>query len=225
MGRDRALYPEVIGDVRGRGLFIGIDIVTDAASKAYAPAMARWLKESAKERFKVLLSTDGPFDQVIKIKPPMVFSEPNADALAAALGALLSEHAASPELCALVAAEEARLYAERTAPLLALYEENAARILALGGGAAATGAGGADGCESPVSTAGATAGSAGAVSSAAAAQLVGKRKSLLRRVLSWASARSSESSASDWEPEGSAAAPASAAAAGKGPAATVAVRA
>jgi 4-aminobutyrate aminotransferase-like enzyme len=64
--------------VRGAGLFIGVELVTD--QKTLNPAT----KEAAKiiERMKdqgILLSTDGPFENVIKIKPPIVFNEDNAD--------------------------------------------------------------------------------------------------------------------------------------------------
>ncbi|EFJ46733.1 hypothetical protein VOLCADRAFT_92827 [Volvox carteri f. nagariensis] len=71
---------EVVGDVRGLGLFLGIEIVRDKASKRHAPATARWIKERMKAR-RVLISTDGPYDNVIKIKPPMVFGIREADML------------------------------------------------------------------------------------------------------------------------------------------------
>jgi 4-aminobutyrate aminotransferase-like enzyme len=70
-------YP-VIGDVRGLGLFIGIELVEDKMSKEPAPDKARWLVEFLKEN-NVLLSIDGRSNNVLKIKPPMVFSHQNAD--------------------------------------------------------------------------------------------------------------------------------------------------
>jgi 4-aminobutyrate aminotransferase-like enzyme/Ser/Thr protein kinase RdoA (MazF antagonist) len=70
-------YP-VIGDVRGLGLFIGIELVEDQMSKEPAPDNARWLVEFLKEN-NVLLSIDGRSKNVLKIKPPMVFSHQNAD--------------------------------------------------------------------------------------------------------------------------------------------------
>jgi 4-aminobutyrate aminotransferase-like enzyme len=39
----------------------------------------------------ILLSTDGPFHNVIKIKPPLVFTEANADFLVSTLGKILAE--------------------------------------------------------------------------------------------------------------------------------------
>lgn len=71
---------DCIGDVRGLGLFIGIEFVSDSVSKKHAPKTAKWVKEAARER-RVLLSTDGPFENVVKIKPPMCFSLENADCM------------------------------------------------------------------------------------------------------------------------------------------------
>lgn len=68
---------EPIGDVRGCGLFIGAEIVADRASRTPDRALARAVVEQMKER-QVLLSTDGPDDNVLKIKPPLVFSRDNA---------------------------------------------------------------------------------------------------------------------------------------------------
>lgn len=67
-----------IGDVRGRGLFIGAEFVSDAAARSPDPARARVVVEAMKARH-VLLSTDGPDDNVLKIKPPIVFSRANAE--------------------------------------------------------------------------------------------------------------------------------------------------
>lgn len=69
---------EAIGDVRGAGLFIGVDLVTDRTTKTPDPALAHSVVEHAK-RHGVLLSTDGPGHNVIKVKPPLVFTEADAD--------------------------------------------------------------------------------------------------------------------------------------------------
>ncbi|HEX3145544.1 MAG TPA: hypothetical protein VHQ64_16335 [Pyrinomonadaceae bacterium] len=62
----------MIGDVRGQGLFVGIELVRDHETLEPADREAAILIEKMKER-GVLLSTDGPFHNVIKIKPPIVF--------------------------------------------------------------------------------------------------------------------------------------------------------
>jgi 4-aminobutyrate aminotransferase-like enzyme len=69
-----------IGDVRGAGLYLGVELVVDRVSKHPAMALAHEVVEYAKGQ-GVLLSTDGPFSNVIKIKPPMVFDSANADRL------------------------------------------------------------------------------------------------------------------------------------------------
>ena len=63
---------ERIGDVRGHGLFLGVEFVRDATSRAPDAALARWLVERGRER-GILMSTDGPHHNVIKIKPPLCF--------------------------------------------------------------------------------------------------------------------------------------------------------
>ena len=73
-------FPQFIGDVRGKGLFLGLEIVTDPETKRPAPQIARAMKEGAKAQ-QVLLSCDGPWDNVIKIKPPMVFGVVEADVM------------------------------------------------------------------------------------------------------------------------------------------------
>ncbi len=66
-----------LGDVRGRGLFLGIEFVRDPATREPAADVARYVVETLKNR-GVLLSTDGPDHNVIKIKPPMTFSAADA---------------------------------------------------------------------------------------------------------------------------------------------------
>jgi 4-aminobutyrate aminotransferase-like enzyme len=83
---------EAIGDVRGRGLFLGIEMVRDRAAKTPAPEIASYVVERAKE-LGVLLSADGPDHNVIKIKPPLVFSQEDAERLALTLDGVLEEDA------------------------------------------------------------------------------------------------------------------------------------
>ncbi len=73
-----------IGDVRGQGLFVGIEMVRDRETKEPAADVASQMVNRARER-GVLLSTDGPRHNVIKIKPPMVFGRRDADRLIDAL--------------------------------------------------------------------------------------------------------------------------------------------
>ena len=80
----------VIGDVRGLGLFIGLELVRDRQTLEPAAREAAEIVERMKER-GVLLSTDGPFHNVIKIKPPIVFSRADADFLLLNLNQVLDD--------------------------------------------------------------------------------------------------------------------------------------
>ncbi|RYE84135.1 MAG: aminotransferase class III-fold pyridoxal phosphate-dependent enzyme, partial [Hyphomicrobiales bacterium] len=75
---------ERIGDVRGTGLFVGVEIVRDRGSQAPAPEMARALIEGLLQR-GVLVGITGGGRNLLKIRPPMVFSRENADQLIEAL--------------------------------------------------------------------------------------------------------------------------------------------
>ncbi len=80
----------LIGDVRGLGLFIGIELVLDRQTLAPAPEQASYIANRMRER-GILLSTDGPYQNVLKIKPPLVFTEENADFLVTTLDEILGE--------------------------------------------------------------------------------------------------------------------------------------
>jgi 4-aminobutyrate aminotransferase-like enzyme/Ser/Thr protein kinase RdoA (MazF antagonist) len=79
-----------VGDVRGRGLFFGLEIVCDRTSKGHDGARARAIVNRAVE-LGVLTGTDGPYDNVIKIRPPMTFRDEHADRLVDALDRALAE--------------------------------------------------------------------------------------------------------------------------------------
>ncbi|GAA3678022.1 aspartate aminotransferase family protein [Arthrobacter ginkgonis] len=75
-----------VGAVRGRGLFFGLDIVE--ADGTPAPALAKALIEDMKTR-GVLISRVGRHDNVLKMRPPMVFTREHADQLLEQLGLAL----------------------------------------------------------------------------------------------------------------------------------------
>jgi 4-aminobutyrate aminotransferase-like enzyme len=84
---------DAIGDVRGAGLLVGFELVRDRATRAPDAELASELVNRAAEA-GVLLSTDGPDHDVIKIKPPMVFAAADADRLVETVDAVLTGIAA-----------------------------------------------------------------------------------------------------------------------------------
>jgi 4-aminobutyrate aminotransferase-like enzyme/Ser/Thr protein kinase RdoA (MazF antagonist) len=80
----------LVGDVRGQGLFLGVELVRDRTTLEPASEEAGHVASRMRER-GVLVSTDGPFHNVLKIKPPLVFTEGDADHLVATLDTVLSE--------------------------------------------------------------------------------------------------------------------------------------
>nr|CAH0102691.1 unnamed protein product [Daphnia galeata] len=80
----------IIGDVRGVGMFIGIDLVKDRTSREPATAEAQHIITRLKQEF-ILFSADGPNRNVLKFKPPMVLSLDDADHLLRTLDTILDE--------------------------------------------------------------------------------------------------------------------------------------
>jgi 4-aminobutyrate aminotransferase-like enzyme len=81
---------EAIGDVRGKGLFAGFELVRDRDTREPDAELAAEVANRAAER-GVLVSTDGLFHNVIKVKPPLVFSAADADRLVETVDAVLRE--------------------------------------------------------------------------------------------------------------------------------------
>src|SRR5690606_2378886 len=74
----------LIGDVRGRGLFLGVELVTDRATREPATAAARRVINGLRDR-GVLVGETGRYENVVKIRPPLPFAHEHADLLLAAL--------------------------------------------------------------------------------------------------------------------------------------------
>ncbi|KAM9253620.1 5-phosphohydroxy-L-lysine phospho-lyase isoform 2-T2 [Dugong dugon] len=87
--QQKAKHP-IIGDVRGVGLFIGVDLIKDEATRKPATEEADYLVSRLKENY-ILLSTDGPGRNVLKFKPPMCFSLDDARRVVATLDAVLTD--------------------------------------------------------------------------------------------------------------------------------------
>ncbi len=81
---------ELIGDVRGRGLFFGIDLVEGRDTRQPAPEKAKKIVNRMRHR-GVLMSKIGEHDNVLKLRPPLVFSKKNADLLTDTLDEVLAQ--------------------------------------------------------------------------------------------------------------------------------------
>ncbi len=77
-----------IGDVRGHGLFLGVDLVRERERREPARAETGRVLEGLRER-GVLVGSDGPHANVLKIRPPLCFSGADAERLLDALDATL----------------------------------------------------------------------------------------------------------------------------------------
>lgn len=78
----------IIGEVRGAGLFIGVELVRNRSSKEPAPNETAAIVNGLRER-RILISAAGPAANVLKIRPPLIFSKDNADLFLTALDDVL----------------------------------------------------------------------------------------------------------------------------------------
>lgn len=77
----------ILADVRGLGFFLGVELMKkQKPATKEANYLTRRMRESG-----ILMSTDGPDDNVIKIKPPMCFNSDNANELLDRLRHILKE--------------------------------------------------------------------------------------------------------------------------------------
>jgi 4-aminobutyrate aminotransferase-like enzyme len=82
----------LIGDVRGLGLYIGVELVLDRESRTPAGTHASYIANRMRDH-GILLSTDGPDHNVLKVKPPMVLDVADAHRLVGALDRIMQEDA------------------------------------------------------------------------------------------------------------------------------------
>jgi len=81
---------DAIGDVRGEGLFIGVEIISGGDARTPDPARARQVCNRLKDK-GFLTSNAGAFANVVKIRPPLVFSHADAEAFLAAWDETVAE--------------------------------------------------------------------------------------------------------------------------------------
>ena len=80
----------LVGDVRGSGLFLGVELVRDRATLEPAGAEAAFVADRMRDH-GILLGTDGPHHNVVKIRPPMPFDDADADRLVETFERILTD--------------------------------------------------------------------------------------------------------------------------------------
>jgi 4-aminobutyrate aminotransferase-like enzyme len=80
----------MVADARGAGLFLGVELVRDPFTLEPAAAEASFIANRMREH-GILLGTDGPFHNVVKIRPPMPFNASDAEYLLATFEKILKE--------------------------------------------------------------------------------------------------------------------------------------
>jgi len=82
---------ECVGDIRGVGMFWGIDLVTDRQTRNPATNFALNLIMKLRKEHNVLLNADGPHSNILKYKPPLCFNEEDLVATVQAIDQALTE--------------------------------------------------------------------------------------------------------------------------------------
>ena len=80
----------IIGDLRGSGLFLGVELIRDQETLEPADWEAAYIVERMKER-GILLSIEGPHHNTLKLKPPLVFGRADVDLFMAVLAEVLRD--------------------------------------------------------------------------------------------------------------------------------------
>jgi ethanolamine-phosphate phospho-lyase len=87
----------LIGDVRGLGLFLGIDLVLNRETRVPATQQASYVVNRLREE-GILAGTDGPHHNVIKLRPSLCFTQADAGQFTSAFDRILGERGAQPAL-------------------------------------------------------------------------------------------------------------------------------
>ena len=80
----------LIGDVRGIGLFLGVEIIKDSKTKEPGTEMAHYICNRMQEE-RILIGTEGPYSNVLKIRPPLTIERKDAENILFTLDKVLSE--------------------------------------------------------------------------------------------------------------------------------------
>ena len=85
---------EIIGDVRGMGLFIGVDFVTHRSLRTPATDVATYVVNRLRD-YRIFAGLEGPNNNVLKIRPPLTIEADDVAMLLETLDLILSETAIS----------------------------------------------------------------------------------------------------------------------------------
>jgi len=81
---------EIVGDVRGYGLFIGVDLVTGKETREPGTDLADYVKNRMREH-RILMGSEGPYDNILKIRPPMTVENDDIDYILEVMDKVLDE--------------------------------------------------------------------------------------------------------------------------------------
>ena len=82
-------YP-IIGHIRGSGLFLGIELIRNIKTLEPADIETEYIVERMKQQ-GILLSIEGPLHNVLKVKPPIIFTRKHVDLFMDALEDILQD--------------------------------------------------------------------------------------------------------------------------------------
>ena len=77
-----------IGDVRGIGLFLGVELIN--ASGAEAPEICSYVKNRMRDH-RILIGSEGPKDNILKIRAPLTIDHEDVDMIVTTLDNVLAE--------------------------------------------------------------------------------------------------------------------------------------
>jgi 4-aminobutyrate aminotransferase-like enzyme/Ser/Thr protein kinase RdoA (MazF antagonist) len=80
----------VVGDVRGIGLFIGVELVNSRQTLAPATEIANYVLNRMRDE-RILVGTEGPADNILKIRPPLTIEQNDIDMILAVMDRVLAE--------------------------------------------------------------------------------------------------------------------------------------
>ncbi|MGR3292362.1 MAG: aminotransferase class III-fold pyridoxal phosphate-dependent enzyme, partial [Paracoccaceae bacterium] len=81
---------DIVGDVRGYGLFIGLELIESKSTKVAGTRLADYVKNRMREN-RVLLGSEGPFDNILKIRPPLTIDQEGVEMILSVLDKVLRE--------------------------------------------------------------------------------------------------------------------------------------